>query len=455
MTWGYNCKLFDVPIAMGAKGYSDLGTIIKHFRFAIRTTKGELIFALGPNEYNDKSKKYMDSWNRNQLSSTFGIPSIYPELNPYWGKVYIQNIDESVLDNAYIEVSWFSVIEIKEYYAKIILTKSDIEILKDLAINNGWNFFSILTGAKVDPHTHKEVSFIIRLSVGGIGYIVAARSLGDEFLLKPILGVAMDDQKQISRMQKLNQLKDLDYAQFFQDKYQDPDFLKTFKKAVEIAKESKRDISKCYPFNNYGSIITSIRKSTNFYKYKLNINKKYKVAFMTIYTTAQEQINLVGKEIYEKTLIAAPIIGFLAVLEVPDDKGKKIWTKMRFRFLPDYIHSCSSPNKEDKIDYIEYFKYIDELSGYPEIIGNKITVDQNGLNSTLDRENYNKLNLITYSFVFDFENNRMQLLMRNDQKALPCPFYEAFVIEKFFHDPSKPIENANNRPIFPRGTELE
>ena len=456
MTWGYNCLLFGRPVGMGAKGYSDKGTLITRFKFAIRTSTNELIFAIGPTEYYHE-KPYIKKWSKTILNDTFGTPQLYPLPNPYWGEVDIQNIDESLLNNAYIEVSWFSILEIKEYYAKIILTKSDIEILKDLALNDGWGNSSIRTGKVATPRDIKQVNFIIRLSVGGIGFVNAKRDINDEYLFKHILGVAIGDQKQLSRIQKLTQLKDLDYAQFFKDQYKDEDFLKTFKNATQVAKESNSDVSKCYPFNNYGSIITSIRKSTNIYKYKINIDRRYKVAHLIVMTTAQEEYNLVGREIFEKILIAAPINYMFMVIEIPDNNGNKKWKEMRFTFLEDYITSCSSPNKNDKDSIIEYFSNLDELSGYPQIIGNNITVDQNGVNSIVDRKLYEKLNLITYSMIIDFEKGELELFMQSDQNSYGygCPLANISIGKDFIRNESLPPENGNNTPVFPKGTELD
>ena len=443
MTFGYNCKLFGRLASIGAVGYSDKGTMIKRCNLHIRTSSGKLIFALGPCEYED-DQKFIDEWNKLVIQNTFGLPEGYPEPDPCKGATYIQNIDEKLLNNAYLEISWFSILEIKEYYAKIIITKSDIELLKEFALNDGWDYNSIATGKEATPLVLKEVNFIMRLSAGGIGFINVQRNLSDEYFFKHILGVAKDDQKQISRIQKLTQLKDLDYAKFFKDQYKDPDFLKTFQQARKIAKEANSDISKCYPFNNYGSIITSLRKSTNIYKYKLNINRKYKIAYLEIFTTAQEKIDLIGKEIFEKTFIAAPIEGLFAIIEIPNKNGKKVWKEMQFRFLNEYISSCSSPNKNDKETVIEYFKNLDELSGYPEIIGNKITVDQKGVNSIIDRKIYERLTLITYSITLDFENDELELFIHNDQIDLPCPFSRAFVDGNFKHI-----------PVFPKGTEID
>ena len=209
------------------------------------------------------------------------------------------------------------------------------------------------------------------------------------------------------------------------------------------------DVSKCYVFNNYGSIITSIRKSTNIYKYKININRKYKVAFLRIITTAQEDFNLIGKEIYEKTIIGAPIKFMRAVVEIPDANGKKIWKEMRFDFLEDFITSCSSPNKEDKDMIIEYFNQFDELSGYPEIIGNKITVDQNGINSIVSRKLYDRLNLITYSMILDFDISELELFIHNDQKRLHCPLLSVSIDGSFLNS------HTNDKPLFPLGIELD
>ena len=450
MTFGFNCKLFGRLASMGAAAYSDQGTMIKRCNFQIRTSTGKLIFTMGPCEYFKPDPAYIERWSKVVLDNTFGITPIYPELNPYRGAVFIQKIDESVLNNAYIEVTWFSVLEIKEYYAKIIITKSDIELLKELALNDGWDYESVFNGKEATPIDDlKEVNFRIRLSIGGIGFVNVTRNLGDQFLFKHILGVAKDDQPQISRIQKLTQLKDLDYAQFFKDQYKDPDFLKTFEQAKKIAKEAKSDVSKCYVFNNYGSIITSIRKSTNIYKYKLKINRKYKVAYIQIYTTAQEEFYLFGKEIFEKTIIGAPIKYMFAIVEIPDKNGKKIWKEMRFHFLKDFITSCSSPNKEDKDMIIEYFNQFDELSGYPEIIGNKITVDQNGLNSIIDRKLYDQLKLITYSIVLDFEISELELFILNDHKRFACPLSYVSVDRPFINS------FTNNKPLFPLGTELD
>ena len=117
---------------------------------------------------------------------------------------------------------------------------------------------------------------------------------------------------------------------------------------------------------------------------------------------------------------------------------------MKFSFLDEYISSCTSPNKNDKETIIQYFKNLDELSGYPEIIGNKITVDQKGVNSTIDRKIYERLNLITYSLTLDFDNNELELFIHNDQKDFPCPFSKAFVDGNF-----------KNKPVFPKGTEID
>ena len=447
MSWGYNCKLFGRLAALGVKGYSDNGTMIKRFNFHIRNANNKLIFSSGPNEYGLNSKSFIERWSNRILRSNFGHPIRYTDIDLHssgGGVAYIQNITESLLENAYIEIFWFSILEIKEYYAKIILTKSDIELLKEFTLNDGWSYDSIYTGKEGDISDLKEVSFVVRLSVGGIGYINLKRNLSDEYFFRHILGVVKDDQKQISRIQKLTQLKDLDYAKLFKDQYKDPDFLKTFQQAIKIAKEANNDVSKCYPFNNYGSIITSIRKSTNIYKYRLNINRNYKIAYILLTTVAQEDYHLIGKEIFEKTFIAAAIARFFAIIEIPDKNGKKVWKEMKFSFLDEYISSCTSPNKNDKETIIQYFKNLDELSGYPEIIGNKITVDQKGVNSTIDRKIYERLNLITYSLTLDFDNNELELFIHNDQKDFPCPFSKAFVDGNF-----------KNKPVFPKGTEID
>ena len=240
MTFGFNCKLFGRLASMGAAAYSDQGTMIKRCNFQIRTSTGKLIFTMGPCEYFKPDPAYIERWSKVVLDNTFGITPIYPELNPYRGAVFIQKIDESVLNNAYIEVTWFSVLEIKEYYAKIIITKSDIELLKELALNDGWDYDSIFNGKEATPIDElKEVNFRIRLSIGGIGFINVKRNLGDQYFFKHILGVAKEDQPQISRIQKLTKLKDLDYAQFFKDQYKDPDFLKTFEQAKKLPKKQK------------------------------------------------------------------------------------------------------------------------------------------------------------------------------------------------------------------------
>ena len=454
MAYGY-CNLFGRFVSMGARAYSDRGTMIKRCNFFLRTSTGKLIFALGPCEYDDHDQKFVERWSQKVIKNTFGTPQRYPSLNPYSGVTYIHHIDETVLDNAYIEVTWFSVLEIKEYYAKIILTKSDIELIKEFALNEGWTYSSLLTGNRdTSPSDDKKVSFIVRLSVGGIGFINIKRDITDSYFFKPILAVAKDDQKQISRIQKLTRLKDLDYAQFFKDQYKDPDFIKTFEQARKIAKEAKNDVSKCYIFNNYGSIITSIRKSTNIYKYKLDIDQRYKVAYLQMTTTAQERFMLIGKEIYEKTFIAAPIMYMFLIIEIPDQIGRKLWTEMRVSLLKDYITSCSSPNKEDNGSIIEYFSNLDELSGHPEIIGNNITVDQNGVNSIIDRKIYEKLNLITYAMTLDFENNDAYLFIHNNQKKYGSPLAKAFIGDYFIKDPDGSIEKGNNIPVFPKGTEL-
>ena len=455
MTFGNNCKLFGRTLAMGAVAYSDKGTMIKRCRFYLRTSTGELIFTMGPCEYDEDDKKFIESWSKHVLKDTFGIPELYPDLDPFRGVAYIQKIDESLLNNAYIEVQWFSVLEIKEYYAKIILTKSDIELLKELALNDGWSYISIFTGKKAPTYDLKQVNFIIRLSVGGIGFVTVERNNSDSYLLKPILAIAKDDQNQISRIQKLTQLKDLDYAQFFKEQYKDPDFLKTFEQARKIAKEAKSDVSKCYIFNNYGSIITSIRKSINFYKYKLDIDRRYKVAYIQLVTTAQERFFLIGKEIYEKTFIATPIKHMFVIIEIPDENGKKIWTEMRLTLFQPYITSCSSPNKEDKEIIIEYFSNLDELSGHPKIIGNNITVDQKGVNSIVDRKIYDRLNLITYTMTLDFKNNKIVSFIHNDQKSFGCPLEKVSIGDYFSKNPDKYLEDGNNKPVFPKGTEID